>query len=77
KARRVNIHLKDPVTNILDSRVTTEKDSFRGSTIFWSTILKGKGIGNCMSSQIEKGKIAVLEDLTHRYFKNIYFACDI
>ncbi|MDE4986377.1 NAD(P)/FAD-dependent oxidoreductase, partial [Francisella tularensis subsp. holarctica] len=39
KARRVNIHLKEPVTNILDSRVTPEKDSYRGSTIIWSTIL--------------------------------------
>ncbi|AHH46460.1 NADH dehydrogenase [Francisella tularensis subsp. holarctica PHIT-FT049] len=77
KARRVNIHLKEPVTNILDSRVTTEKDSYRGATIIWSAILKGKGIGNWMSSQIEKGKIAVLDDLTHRDFKNIYFAGDI
>ncbi|MDE5022920.1 NAD(P)/FAD-dependent oxidoreductase, partial [Francisella tularensis subsp. holarctica] len=59
KARRVYIHLKEPVTNILDSRVTTEKDSYRGSTIIWSTILKGTGICNWMSSQIEKGKIAV------------------
>lgn len=30
-----------------------------------------------MSSQIEKGKIVVLDDLTHRDFKNIYFAEDI
>ncbi|MDE4992448.1 NAD(P)/FAD-dependent oxidoreductase, partial [Francisella tularensis subsp. holarctica] len=37
KARRVNIHLKEPVTNILDSSVTTEKYIYRGATIIWST----------------------------------------
>lgn len=30
-----------------------------------------------MSNQIEKGKIVVLDNLTHRDFKNIYFAGDI
>ncbi|MDE5033942.1 NAD(P)/FAD-dependent oxidoreductase, partial [Francisella tularensis subsp. holarctica] len=64
----------EPVTNILYSRVTNEKDSYRGATIIWSTILKCKGIGNWMSSQIEKGNIEVLDYLTHRDFKNIYFA---
>ena len=30
-----------------------------------------------MNSQIEKGKIVVLDNLTHQDFKNIYFAGDI
>ena len=63
KTRKVNIHLKEPVTNILNGFVTTEKNSYRGATIIWNTTLKGKGIGSWMSSQIEKDKIVVLDDL--------------
>ncbi|APC91516.1 NADH dehydrogenase family protein [Francisella opportunistica] len=77
KKRKVNIHLKETVTNILKDIVTTEKNSYQGATIIWSTTLKGKGLGNWMSNQIEKGKISVLGDLTHPDFKNIYFAGDI
>ncbi|AIT08651.1 NADH dehydrogenase [Candidatus Francisella endociliophora] len=78
KYRNVNIQLKEPVTNISEGLVTTEKNTYNGATIIWSTILKGEGLGEWMSNQLNnQGKIKVSDDLTHPDFQNIYLAGDI
>jgi NADH dehydrogenase len=77
KKRKINIHLCESVTDISEGRVEAKNNTFYGATIIWSAVLKGEGLGDWMSSQIKKGKIEVLEDLTHPEYKNIYFAGDI
>ncbi|API86640.1 NAD(P)/FAD-dependent oxidoreductase [Francisella uliginis] len=77
KKRKVNIHLNELVTDISEGVVHTEKNSYRGATIIWSTVLKGQAIGEWMGRQTKKGKVEVLGDLTHPDYNNIYFAGDI
>lgn len=77
KRRNVNIRLNEPVTDILEGIVHTKQDSYEGATIIWSTVLKGQTIGQWMSKEMEKGKVEVLDDLTHPDYSNIYFAGDI
>lgn len=77
KRRNVTINLNEPVINIDEGVVYTEKNVYKGATIIWSTILKGKAIGEWMNNEMKNGKIEVLEDLTHPDYKNVYFAGDI
>ena len=77
KSRKVNVRLNEPVTNITDGTVHTKTNIYQGSTIIWSTLLKGQGIGQWMKNEIKNGKVAVLGDLTHPNYRNIYFAGDI
>ncbi|KEI35001.1 NADH dehydrogenase [Francisella sp. W12-1067] len=75
--RGVKIHLNETVTNISENCVQTDKSIYKGATIIWSTVLKGKPLGPWMEKQMSKGKVNVLPDLTHSEYNNIYFGGDI
>lgn len=77
KERNVNICLNEAVIDITSNCVHTKKDTYTGSTIIWSAMLKGRAIGEWMSNEINKGKVEVLNNLTHPTYQNIYFAGDI